>query len=430
MSPSWAGSKRSSAGSSRPATQHVAIATVEGEGFVARFERAVAPFAHRFSEAPAVMALREALPAAFGVMLAVIALLVLVPLPAAWDQLPARLRDAVPGAFGFASFAMVVVLAARLASRLRLAAVPFVALTLIAFVFALPGEAIAACVRFVLTRGAGGLGSFAHTLGASGLFTAIVVTLASAWLCVLARRRYADPAATIAGAGAALAVSVALWLLGLSLAGGLATVLAPLATLGDSLGALVIITAIEALLFVVGIHGPALLAAIILPVYLALQFQNTAALHAHQPLPHLVVVSTFLFVFPGGAGATLPLVLILLRSRVPRLKKFAYATLVPSLLNVNEPVIFGLPLAFNPTLAVPFILAPVALAIVSWSALALGLVRAPVYYVPSTIPVFVSVFLATFDWRACVLIVVNLVLAGAIWLPFVRVFERAEAKRA
>lgn len=430
MSPSWAESRRSSADSSRPAAPHVASVEVEGDGFVARFERAVAPFAHRFAEAPAVVALREALPVAFGVMLAVIALLVLVPLPAAWDQLPVRLRDAVPGAFGFASFAMVVVLSARLAARLQLATVPFAALTLIAFVFALPRDAVAAIVHFIATRGAGGLGSFAHTLGASGLFTAIVVTLASGWLCVLARRRYAGPVATIAGAGAAVAVSFVLWMLGLSLAGGLATVLSPLATLGDSLGALVIITAIEALLFVVGIHGPALLAAIILPIYLALQFQNTAALHAHQPLPHLVVVSTFLFVFPGGAGATLPLVLILLRSRVPRLKKFAYATLVPSLLNVNEPVIFGLPLAFNPTLAVPFVLAPVALAVVSWCALALGLVRAPVYYVPSTIPVFVSVFLATFDWRACVLIVVNLVLAGAIWLPFVRVFERAEAKRA
>lgn len=376
------------------------------------------------------MALRESLPIAFGVLLVAIALLVLVPLPAAWEQLPVRLRDAVPGAFGFASFAMVVVLAARLARRMHLSAAPFVALALVAFAFALPREAFDALGRFVATHGASGLGAFARTLGASGLFTAIVVTLLSAWLAALGVRRYGAFAGTLAGAGAAVAAFLALWLLGLSLAGGLATALRPLGTLGDSLGALLIITAIEALLFVLGIHGPALLAAIILPIYLTLQVQNTAALHAHRPLPHLVVVSTFLFVFPGGAGATLPLVLILLRSRVPRLRKFAYATLAPSLLNVNEPVIFGLPLAFNPTLAVPFVLAPIVLAIVSWSALALGLVRAPVYYVPSTIPVFVSVFLATFDWRACVLVACNIVIAGAIWLPFVRVFERAEAARA
>ncbi|MBV8749844.1 MAG: PTS sugar transporter subunit IIC, partial [Candidatus Eremiobacteraeota bacterium] len=39
-------------------------------------------------------------------------------------------------------------------------------------------------------------------------------------------------------------------------------------------------------------------------------------------------------------------------------------------------------------------------------------------------------FLTTLDWRACVLVAVNLVLAGAIWLPFVRVYERTEAARA
>ncbi len=147
-------------------------------------------------------------------------------------------------------------------------------------------------------------------------------------------------------------------------------------TLGDSFVALLAITAIEAALFVVGIHGPALLAALILPVYTSMQFQNTAAAHAHLPLPHIVVVSTFLFVFPGGAGATLPLVLLLLRSPVARLKRFAYATLAPSLLNVNEPVIFGLPLAYNPVLAVPFVLAPVALACTTYAAHGAGPGRA------------------------------------------------------
>ena len=133
--------------------------------------------------------------------------------------------------------------------------------------------------------------------------------------------------------------------------------------------------------------------------------------------------------FPGGAGATLPLVLLLLRSRVPRLRTFAYATILPSLFNINEPVIFGLPLAYNPVLAVPFVLAPVVLACTTYAAIALGWVTRPLFYVPSTMPAFVNVFLATLDWRACVLVAVNLLLAGAIWLPFVRVYERAEAAR-
>ena len=411
-----------SSGESRPSSASFSA--------IARLERAVAPFADRFSHAPAVLALRESLPIAFGVVLAVLVILVLDPLPPSWSAVPGRLRDAIPSAFAFSSFAMALVLAARLARRLGYPVLPTAGAALLALLFAMPREALQALAAFIVSRGAHGTGAFGHTLGASGLFTAIVVALATAGGIALGRRRFGPYAGTLAGTLGVLAASCVLFMLHVSLAGTLALALAPLARLGDSFGALVAITAIESALWVVGIHGPALLAAIVLPVYTDLQFQNTAAAHAHQPLPHLVAVSTFLFVFPGGAGATLPMVLLLLRSRVPRLRKIAYATLVPSLLNANEPVMFGLPVAFNPILAVPFVVAPTVLAIVSWLALDVGFVRAPIYYVPSTVPVLLNVFLATFDWRACVLGLVNVALAGAIWLPFVRVYERAEAARA
>jgi len=49
--------------------------------------------------------------------------------------------------------------------------------------------------------------------------------------------------------------------------------------------------------------------------------------------------------------------------------------------------------------------------------------------VRNAFPAFVNAFLTTLDWRACVLVAVNLVVAGAIWLPFLRVYERAELAR-
>ena len=220
-----------------------------------------------------------------------------------------------------------------------------------------------------------------------------------------------------------------LYVLGLSLAGVLSAVLAPLGTLGDSFVALALITAIEAALWVVGIHGPALLAAIVLPAYYQLQFQNTDAHLHHAPIPHIVAVSTFMFVFPGGSGATLPLVVLMLRSRLSRLRKLAYASFVPAIFSINEPVIFGLPIAYNPVMAVPFVVAPVALACTTYAAMALGWVGRPVFFIPATFPAFMNAFLTTLDWRACVLVAVNLVVAGAIWLPFLRVYERAELAR-
>ncbi|GAC1579738.1 MAG: PTS sugar transporter subunit IIC [Candidatus Elarobacter sp.] len=394
----------------------------------------MAPLAHRIAGAPAVRALQDALPIAFGVALAALvirfaAVLLIRPF-VGW---PAALKAVVtflPSGFAIASVVMIVYLSLRLAVRLRYPVVPLVGAAVVAFVLALPRDATGELVAFLRTRGAADLGGFAKTLGVSGIFTAIVIALATAGAVEYASRRTGRPAGVWIGAAAIVAASALLFALQLSPARALASALAPLATLGDSFIALVLITAVEAVLWLFGIHGPALLAAIVFPVYLHLQLQNMDAFGRHEPIPHIVVVSTFLFVFPGGAGATLPLVVLLLRSRVARLRTFALATILPSLINVNEPVIFGLPLAYNPVLAVPFVAAPVALACTTYAAFALHWVDRPVFYVPSTLPAFVSAFVATLDWRACVLLAVNLVVAGAIWLPFVRVYERAEAARA
>ena len=98
------------------------------------------------------------------------------------------------------------------------------------------------------------LGCVRATLGASGIFTAIVVCLATAGAVELGRRR----AGAVRGelrrrrAGAA---GAGLWSLHVSLAAGLSIAVSPLAGLGDSLVALLLITAIESALWLVGIHG-------------------------------------------------------------------------------------------------------------------------------------------------------------------------------
>jgi PTS system cellobiose-specific IIC component len=407
MSPSSAGSKPSFADSDR----------VTGDGAVARFERAIAPYAHRFAEAPAVLALRESLPVALAAVVVALAVLVAAQPFRGWAELGTRVRDLVPIAFAIASVVMLVALSLRLAVRLRIPPGSTIGVALVTFWLVLP-------------RGVTSLPAFAATLGASGLFTAIVVSLAAAGAIVAGRRRFGALRGDAAGGIALCALAAALYAANLSPAAALSSAIAPLATLGDSWAALALITAIESALWLVGIHGPALFAAIVLPVYLTLQAANAAAAGHHQPIPHIVVVSTFLFVFPGGAGATLPLVLLLLRSRVRRLRTFALAVVLPSLINVNEPVMFGLPVAYNPVFAVPFVLCPVVLSTLTYAALALGWVGRPIFYVPSSIPTLVSVFLATLDWRACVLAAVNVAVAAAIWLPFVRVYERLEAARA
>ena len=383
-------------------------ALVAGLGWL---EGRVAPFAKRFGNAPAVLALREALPISFGGLLVALAVLMVF---FEHGSLVDRLKHSIPGAFAVMSIALLFVLALKLAQKLELPIAAVLPAAMCAFGLALPR---AAWKSFTV---------LAATLGTSGLFTAIVCCLASAGAIVWARRRVAGTGGAFAGVAIVAAVSLALFAAHVSIAALLAALLAPLGLLGDSFVALFLIAGIECFLWLFGIHGPALLAAIVLPVYLNFQVENTAAFHEHQTLPHLVVVSTFMFVFPGGCGATLPMVLLMLRSRVPRLRKFAYATLLPSLINTNEPVMFGLPLVYNPVLGIPYLLAPLALVCTTYAALSLEWVRAPIYYLPSVVPVFANVFLATLDWRAIPLLLVNMLVAGAIYLPFVRMYEQME----
>jgi len=273
------------------------------------------------------------------------------------------------------------------------------------------------------------LAAFTHALGSSGLFLAMGAALGTVTALRLARRRFGAPGGVLVSlilVGTAVVLAVA----GVSLSARLNAMIAPLGHLGDSLTALLFITLVQQLLWLVGIHGAALLAPVILPVYLTLQSENTTALARGEPLPHIVVTSFFLFITPGGSGGTLPLVVLLLRSRVQRLRTVAYASFVPALFNANEPVTFGLPIVLNPILAVPFVAVPLILSVTTYVAMSWGWVARPAVYLFSWIPQPLAVILATKDWRAEVLVVANIVLAFLLYAPFVRRYEHQEAKRA
>ena len=365
------------------------------------------------AESPEMIAIRHALPISFGgLALGLAAFMLTTP-----GSLLQRFSHSFAAAFGVMSAMLVLVLAYDLAGRRKVPAAVAVAIAAVAFALSLP------------YRDAHGFMPLAKALGSSGLFLAIGVAIASVDVLGFARRRFgaaggaAAATAIVAGGAAALALG------GISLTGLLGVAIAPLGDLGDSLTALLVITFVETLLWTIGIHGPALLAAVVLPVYINLQVQNTEALAHETALPHIVTVSMFLFVFPGGAGATLPLVLLLLRSKVKRVRTVAFATLLPSLANANEPLMFGLPLVLNPILAVPFVVTPLVLAVVSWYAMDLNFVARPAYYIPSTVPLPIGTFLATRDWRSVVLVAVNLALGLGIYAPFVAAYERHERRR-
>lgn len=375
----------------------------------------------RLGELPFVVAVREALPWSFIGLVAAFAAAVAMQFRSSGPQSPSlglRVASALLPAFGVMAATLVVVLPLRFAKATRYAPAPLLAGGVAGFVLALPRPFGPDPIAYL------------RLLGPSGLFIAILACgVTAAWIAVLRRRL---PAGSAAWTGALLAVGTfaALAALHVSLAATIAAAMHPIARLGDTYLALIAIVAIETILWTAGVHGPAMLAAIVTPVYLTMQMQNTHALAAHAPLPYIVVVSLFLFVFPGGAGATLPLAGLLAFSRVPRLRRVGRATLVPAIFNLNEPLLFAAPVVFNPHLILPFVVAPLVLATVTYAAVALGFVARAAFYVPSSIPTFVSTYLATQDLRAIALAAFNIALATVIWYPFVRAYERHVAESA
>ncbi|HEY9180204.1 MAG TPA: PTS transporter subunit EIIC [Candidatus Baltobacteraceae bacterium] len=369
-----------------------------------------------------MVAVREALPWSLaGLAAGLIVFMALVPVHGPFfSNLLKRISLAELPAFGIMAVALVAILSYRLALRLRFSRPAVVAGSLLAFGLALPQPH----ARMQPL-------AYLHLVGESGLFLAIIAALSVVAACAVVRRFVHDvTAADTLAASAIVALAVALLAAHISIGNALIDALRPLGQLGDTYAALIAITIVETVLWTFGIHGPAALAAIVTPVYLTLQMQNTDAFSAHRPLPHIVVVSLFLFVFPGGAGATLPLAALLALSKVERLRKIGRLTIVPAMFNINEPLVFGLPLVLNPFLAIPFTLVPIVLATITYLAVAHGFVARPALYVPSSIPTFASTYLSTLDVRAVALVAVNVAVAAVIYLPFVRAYERHALRQA
>ena len=75
----------------------------------------------------------------------------------------------------------------------------------------------------------------------------------------------------------------------------------------------------------------------------------------------------------GGIGSTMPLVIMMLFSKSKELKSLGRACIAPAIFNINEPVIFGTPICFNPIFFIPFVFAPGIMAFLTFLLTDLGI---------------------------------------------------------
>lgn len=186
----------------------------------------------------------------------------------------------------------------------------------------------------------------------------------------------------------------------------------------------ILVVLLVTLLWIFGIRGLAVASTTAAPVWAKLLSENLAAHNQGQLPPNLVPLPFYQwFVWIGGSGATLGLVIILCFSKSKYLRRLGYSSLLPSLVNINEPVLYGAPLILNPYLSIPFMLAPTVSALVAYFAMWMHWVTPPFSAPPLNTPAPVGAFLSTGDFRAVLLCLVNLALSAAIYYPFAKLYE-------
>lgn len=136
------------------------------------------------------------------------------------------------------------------------------------------------------------------------------------------------------------------------------------------------------------------------------------------------------FVFMGGGGATLGLVLsmgilVIMHRSSKQIKTLTPLTLTPGLFNINEPAMLGLPVVLNMNIVIPFVLVPILNAITTYAAMSLEWVPLCTgAIIPWTMPPVISGFLATSSLNGSILQSINIILDVLVYFPFVLTLNR------
>ncbi|WP_449355805.1 PTS cellobiose transporter subunit IIC [Virgibacillus natechei] len=203
----------------------------------------------------------------------------------------------------------------------------------------------------------------------------------------------------------------------------------PLTALGSGLTATIIAVLMIQVFWFFGLHGQIIVNSVFDPIWYALNDQNLQAFQAGTELPNIITkqfIDSFL-VGSGGSGMTLSvIILIFIIGKSRQLKEIGRLGAPAGIFNVNEPIIFGLPIIMNPLILIPWLVAPVVATIITYFSMATGLVPPPAgIIVPWTTPPILNGFLATGNaWQGAVLQAVNIVVVMGIWWPFLKLLDK------
>lgn len=211
----------------------------------------------------------------------------------------------------------------------------------------------------------------------------------------------------------------------------ISAVFSPLEHLGRTLPGLIIMMMAISFLYSMGI-STWFLGTFTTPILMAGTAANLAQVAAGQTPTNIVCYETIYLLSLmtlGGQGCTLTLNVHMLLSKSKRLKSLGKVCIGPSIFNINEPVVFGAPIVFNPILMLPMWINTLVSAVIIWFVMSWGWLDVPAASVTTgQIPVPIGYIIVTGDWRAIIFWVLIFVVTFLIWKPFFKVYEKQVMK--
>lgn len=158
--------------------------------------------------------------------------------------------------------------------------------------------------------------------------------------------------------------------------------------------------------------------------------ENMAAAAAGKVIPNIQAYGFSRYTMIGGEGSTLPLAIYMLFAKSKKNRMLGKATLVPSLFNINEPLVFS-SIVNNPFMFIPMLLQSIILPANAWMWMHLGWASLHTQMfdmnnAPNAVSAF---FMSAGDWRNALLVCVNLLLAAIIWYPFFKASDNYQVEQ-
>lgn len=195
----------------------------------------------------------------------------------------------------------------------------------------------------------------------------------------------------------------------------------PLVGVAATLPGVILNILVQTGLFAFGIHPAGVTFAVFEPIFTA-SFETGAIVNVSFRDTYGLL---------GGTGCTIGLVIAMIfiakRKEMKAIGKLAAPV---SLFNINEPVIFGVPIVYNPIMMIPFILVPICNLTVAYFVTAAHLVSICSTYVTWSTPPIVSAYVASNgDIRNVILQIAIIAMDVVIYSVFLKIYERSLNKQ-